>query len=90
MSILLAVERDTPCTSILLAVEGDTPGTSILLVVEGYTLHASPFCWLWKWLHPGHSYCGRLKGIGPVRPAGCGRGDTLYVHTAGRGRGDTL
>jgi hypothetical protein len=34
MGILLAVERDTPCTSKLLAVERDTHSTSILLVVE--------------------------------------------------------
>jgi hypothetical protein len=31
---MLAVERDTPCTSILLAVEMDTPFSSILLAVE--------------------------------------------------------
>ncbi len=33
-SILLFVERDTPCTAILLAVEMDTPCTFILLAVE--------------------------------------------------------
>jgi uncharacterized membrane protein YphA (DoxX/SURF4 family) len=43
MSILLAVERDTPCMCILLAVGRGTPCTSILLVVvmvvKRYTLH---------------------------------------------------
>jgi hypothetical protein len=34
MSILLVVDRDTPCTSILLAAEMDTPCTSIPLVME--------------------------------------------------------
>jgi hypothetical protein len=36
-SILLIVERDTPCTSILLMVERDTPFTSILMMVERET-----------------------------------------------------
>jgi hypothetical protein len=42
MSILLAVERDTPCMCIVLAVGRGTSCTSILLVVEvvkRYTLH---------------------------------------------------
>ena len=32
--ILLAVERNTPCTSILLVAEGDTHNSLILLAVE--------------------------------------------------------
>jgi hypothetical protein len=35
MSMLPALEGDTPCKSILLAVEMNTPCTSILLLVEG-------------------------------------------------------
>ncbi len=50
-SILLAVEIDTPC--ILLAVERDTPCTSVLLAVEG-ALH----------LHTA----GEGKGIHPACP----------------------
>jgi hypothetical protein len=39
MSILVLVERATPCTSKLLVVEMNIPCTSILLVVEMDTLY---------------------------------------------------
>ncbi len=78
MSILLAVEGDTPCTSILmgvkegtpytsilLALKMDTPCTSILLAVEGDTPCVHLYWWWWE-------------------------EDTLHVHTAGGGKGYTL
>ncbi len=54
-SIMLAMERDTPCTSILLAVDRDTPFTSILLAVERDTPCTSILLAGWKVMHSAGS-----------------------------------
>ncbi len=92
MSILLSVERDTPCTSILLAVERDTP----------CMFNFCSYCWRWKRMHPACPYCWRWKGIPYtsillaverhtpcrlyVHTPGCGNGYTLHVHSNGCGK----
>jgi hypothetical protein len=47
MSILVAVDRDTPCMFLLVVVERIHP--------------ACPYCWRWKGIHPSHPYCWLWK-----------------------------
>jgi hypothetical protein len=90
LSIWLAAEIITPCTSILLAVEMVTPCSSILLAVERDTpcLHSAGYR---REDTLVHQYYWRWKGVYHACPivhtAGCGNRYTLHVHTADGGKG---
>ncbi len=49
------------------------------LPISGKGIHpSSPFCWLWKWIHPVTRH---------VHTAGNWKGYALHAHSAGGGRG---
>ncbi len=79
MSILIAVEMNTPCMSILL----------MLVVVEEIPSSRPNFSDTPCTTIDVHNAGGRRGDTLHVDIAGCGNGYTLHVHTAGVGGGRT-